>query len=231
MSEGLDQWKPYKHTHSKFKYNDEVTQDMRLEEYWTKPEISYTWSVEDFGQQLGKRNTVEVSLVDCPIEIAEDYDSDKPVTYLKGFSKVYFGMTPYSRSVSDMVAEFKTTKATTDLWIDLIWEEVQELFEAYADGEIPDKANLLKEMADLVYVVHGLANELGSQVSEGNEPATQAEWQSNVRSTRWDLDEAIKRVHASNMSKLDDNGEPIYNEAGKRLKGPNYKAPDLRDLV
>lgn len=112
-----------------------------------------------------------------------------------------------------MVKEFTLKPVGTDLWIDLIWEEAQELFEAYdllQDWYDVDsaKTGLLKEMADLVYVVYGLANELG-----------------------WDLDEAIRRVHKSNMSKLDDNGQPIYREDGKRTKGPNYQPPNLEDLV
>ncbi len=48
---------------------------------------------------------------------------------------------------------------------------------------------------------------------------------------RWDLDEALNRVHESNMSKLDEDGKPIYREDGKVLKGPNYKPPDLSDLI
>lgn len=112
-----------------------------------------------------------------------------------------------------MVKEFTLKPVGTDLWLDLIWEEAQELFEAYdllQDWYDVDsaKTGLLKEMADLVYVVYGLANELG-----------------------WDLDEAIRRVHKSNMSKLDDNGQPIYREDGKRIKGPNYQPPNLEDLV
>ena len=48
----------------------------------------------------------------------------------------------------------------------------------------------------------------------------------------WNLDEALNRVHESNMSKLDDDGKPIYREKdGKVLKGPNYKPPTLEDLV
>ena len=46
----------------------------------------------------------------------------------------------------------------------------------------------------------------------------------------WFLDEAIDRVHKSNMSKLDEDGNPIYREDGKVLKGPNYKPPNLSDL-
>ena len=69
-------------------------------------------------------------------------------------------------------------------------------------------ANLLKELADLAYVIYGTAEALG-----------------------WDLDEAIKRVHASNMSKIGADGKPIYRSDGKVLKGPTYKEPDLTDLV
>ena len=47
----------------------------------------------------------------------------------------------------------------------------------------------------------------------------------------WDLEQALRRVHRSNMSKLGDDGKPIYREDGKVLKGPNYQPPDLSDLV
>ena len=65
----------------------------------------------------------------------------------------------------------------------------------------------LKELADLVYVCYQFAENMG-----------------------WFLDEALNRVHESNMSKLDDDGNPIYREDGKVLKGPNYKPPYLEDL-
>ena len=68
--------------------------------------------------------------------------------------------------------------------------------------------NCLKELADLVYVCYQYAANMD-----------------------WDLDEALHRVHESNMSKLDDNGNPIYREDGKVLKGPKYKPPNLEDLV
>jgi hypothetical protein len=47
----------------------------------------------------------------------------------------------------------------------------------------------------------------------------------------WDLEQALRRVHQSNMSKLGEDGKPIYREDGKVLKGPNYQPPDLSDLV
>ena len=94
---------------------------------------------------------------------------------------------------------------------DLITEEFKEFLEAdgmlfRASPEFP--ANCLKELADLVYVCYQYAANMG-----------------------WDLDEAMHRVHESNMSKLDEYGKPIYRDDGKVLKGPHYKPPDLKDLV
>ena len=93
----------------------------------------------------------------------------------------------------------------------LITEEFKEFLEA--DGmlfrnnpEFP--ANCLKELADLVYVCYQYAANMG-----------------------WDLDEAMHRVHESNMSKLGNDGKPIYRDDGKVLKGPDYQPPNLEDLV
>ncbi len=72
----------------------------------------------------------------------------------------------------------------------------------------PPKEEALKELADLVYVCYQYAEQM-----------------------RWNLDEAMNRVHQSNMSKLDDDGNPIYREDGKVLKGPQYQPPNLRDLI
>lgn len=69
------------------------------------------------------------------------------------------------------------------------------------------KQEVLKELMDIKYVIDGWCATFG-----------------------WDADEAFKRVHESNMSKLVD-GTPYKDEAGKVMKGPNYKAPELGDLV
>ena len=66
----------------------------------------------------------------------------------------------------------------------------------------------IKELSDLVYVCYQYAANMG-----------------------WDLDEALHRVHKSNMSKLGEGGKPIYREDGKVLKSKNYKPPTLSDLV
>ena len=66
----------------------------------------------------------------------------------------------------------------------------------------------LKELSDLVYVCYQYAANMN-----------------------WDLDEALHRVHLSNMSKLDEDGKPTYREDGKVLKSKNYLPPTLTDLV
>ena len=87
----------------------------------------------------------------------------------------------------------------------LIDEEWSEFHEAYHHK---DDCEQLKELADLVYVCYQYA-----------------------ACTDWDLDEALSRVHKSNMSKLGEDGKPIYRGDGKVLKGPNYKPPTLEDLI
>jgi len=87
----------------------------------------------------------------------------------------------------------------------LIKEEVEEVFEAIKESH---EAHVLKELVDVVVVCVGMADTYG-----------------------WDFDTAFKRVHESNMSKLDDDGKPIYREDGKVIKSKNYKTPYLSDLV
>jgi len=93
------------------------------------------------------------------------------------------------------------------LQISLIEEESNELIEAWEEECKTGAEPVLKELADLVYVCFQLASARG-----------------------WDLSTALSRVHESNMSKLV-NGQPLRNEDGKVLKGPNYKPPTLTDLV
>ena len=83
---------------------------------------------------------------------------------------------------------------------------VEEEFKEFVEAEEPEE--ILKELCDILYVVYGYGATYG-----------------------WDMDVAFRRVHQSNMSKLGDDGKPIYREDGKVTKGPNYKAPDLADLV
>ena len=93
----------------------------------------------------------------------------------------------------------------------LITEEFKEFLEADATlylSSSKGREDCLKELADLVYVCYQYAANM-----------------------KWDLDEAMYRVHESNMSKLDEEGNPVYREDGKVLKGPNYAPPNLKDLV
>lgn len=88
------------------------------------------------------------------------------------------------------------------------------IYQGVIEGEVSQedlkrvKVALLKELCDLQYVLSGFAVTFGLP-----------------------LDEAFKLVHESNMSKLGPDGKPIYRGDGKVLKGPNYKKPDLSDLV
>jgi predicted HAD superfamily Cof-like phosphohydrolase len=94
---------------------------------------------------------------------------------------------------------------------DLIVEEFKEFIEAdynMAMMDLNSRADCLKELADLVYVA--------------------AQYAENMD---WDLEQALRRVHQSNMSKLGEDGKPVRRADGKVLKGPNYEPPTLTDLV
>ena len=96
--------------------------------------------------------------------------------------------------------------------VKLIKEEYKELMEAiplslvfsYSSVEPMPSDKIKKEAGDLLYVVTGIFVDYG-----------------------WDMDAIFDRVHESNMSKLGDDGKPIYREDGKVLKSSNYKEPDL----
>ena len=114
----------------------------------------------------------------------------------------------------EMVREF-ATKMGQDLDQEWVYDSYVDTFRCRLVGEeflefleATDKENLLKELADLVYVTYGYAATFGL-----------------------DLDEAVRRVHLSNLSKLGDDGNPIKDESGKVMKSPNYRKPDLSDLV
>lgn len=98
-------------------------------------------------------------------------------------------------------------KGLRDLHGKMIEEEFNEVMDELYDPE-PDRARVAKELADLLYVTYGAAAALGIPI-----------------------DAVFREVHRSNMSKLDSDGKPIKREDGKVIKGPNYKAPDIRRLV
>lgn len=148
-------------------------------------------------------------------------------------------------SVTDMVTEFNQVfecNDSIDLRLALASEETDELIAAFkAAQESPEGPtfeileNILKEMADVTYTVEGLEQVIlprGLILNPSLADKLTA-CQKVVRSLfGWPaIEEAIRRVHASNMSKLGSDGKPVRREDGKVLKGPNYKAPDLSDLV
>ena len=94
---------------------------------------------------------------------------------------------------------------TRELRLELIQEELDELSDAVADRDMIQIADAL---TDLLYVVYGAGHAFGL-----------------------DLDECFQEVHASNMSKLGENGRPIHREDGKVMKGPGYFEPDLESIL
>jgi len=124
------------------------------------------------------------------------------------------------------------------VWVKLIDEELSELYK-----EIPKTEAHLKELCDLLYVTTGLAltaiEHIGMLMPEEERQKVVKQQSKASRALNEYLlvygddvfMEAFDRVHLSNMSKLGADGKPIYREDGKVLKGPNYKAPDLSDLV
>ena len=93
----------------------------------------------------------------------------------------------------------------TSLRYDLIKEELDELKEAMENKDIKEVADAL---TDILYVTYGAGHAFGV-----------------------DLDKCFEEVQNSNMSKLDSDGKPIYNDKGKVMKGPNYFKPDLTKFV
>ena len=94
---------------------------------------------------------------------------------------------------------------TTNLRLELISEELNELYDAM---EAKDIVGVADALTDILYVTYGAGHAFGV-----------------------DLDKCFEEVQNSNMSKLDENGKPIYNESGKVMKGPNYFKPDLSKFV
>tara|TARA_S200000501_G_C20512721_1_gene607692 strand:- start:189 stop:557 length:369 start_codon:yes stop_codon:yes gene_type:complete len=96
-------------------------------------------------------------------------------------------------------------KKVTKLRIDLIKEELEELETAINNNNLLEVADAL---TDILYVTYGAGHAFGIN-----------------------LDDCFNEVQKSNMSKLDNNGKPIYNSSGKVLKGPKYFKPDLKKFL
>jgi predicted HAD superfamily Cof-like phosphohydrolase len=122
---------------------------------------------------------------------------------MTNFEKVKLFMDTYGQEVKDK-AEFSDVK-TNKLRIDLIKEELEELTQAMNDKNLLEVADAL---TDILYVTYGAGHAFGI-----------------------DLDKCFDEVQNSNMSKLGEDGKPIYNESGKVMKGPNYFKPDLLKFI
>ena len=122
---------------------------------------------------------------------------------MSNFSKVGTFMKTFGQEVKDKPA-FSTDKINK-LRIDLIKEVLEELTEAMKNNDLLEVADAL---TDILYVTYGAGHAFGI-----------------------DLDKCFEEVQNSNMSKLDENQKPIYNDAGKVMKGPNYFKPDLTKFI
>ena len=122
---------------------------------------------------------------------------------MSNFRKVGIFMKTFGQEVKDRPS-FSTDKINK-LRIDLIKEELDELSQAMDNKDLLEVADAL---TDILYVTYGAGHAFGIN-----------------------LDKCFEEVQSSNMSKLGENGKPIYNDSGKVLKGPNYFKPDLSKFV
>ena len=122
---------------------------------------------------------------------------------MTNFDKVGIFMKTFGQEVKNQPA-FSSEKINK-LRYDLIKEELAELKDAMKKKDLLEVADAL---TDILYVTYGAGHAFGIN-----------------------LDKCFEEVQNSNMSKLDQNGKPIYNESGKVMKGPNYFKPDLSKFV
>ncbi len=122
---------------------------------------------------------------------------------MSNFKSVKKFMEKFGQEIKEK-AGFPDNKITS-LRYDLIKEELDELKEAIEQKDIKEVADAL---TDILYVTYGAGHAFGIN-----------------------LDKCFEEVQNSNMSKLDSNGKPIYNDKGKVMKGPNYFKPNLNKFV
>ena len=122
---------------------------------------------------------------------------------MTNFQKVKTFMQTFGQEIK-IKPSFSTEKIN-QLRYNLINEELEELKQAIVNKDLLEVADAL---TDILYVTYGAGHAFGI-----------------------DLDRCFEEVQNSNMSKLDENGKPIYNESGKVMKGPNYFKPDLSKFL
>ena len=122
---------------------------------------------------------------------------------MSNFNKVKNFMETFGQEVKTKPS-FSTDKIN-QLRYDLIKEELEELKVAMENKDLLEVADAL---TDILYVTYGAGHAFGI-----------------------DLNKCFEEVQSSNMSKLDENGNPIYSESGKVMKGPNYFKPNLSKFI
>ena len=122
---------------------------------------------------------------------------------MTNFEKVGLFMKTFGQEVKTSAG--LSTDKINSLRISLINEELEELKKAISENNIVEVADAL---TDILYVAYGAGHAFGI-----------------------DLDKCFKEVQDSNMSKLGEDGKPIYNEHGKVMKGPKYFKPDLSKFL
>ena len=122
---------------------------------------------------------------------------------MSNFNKVKAFMNTYGQDVKEKASFPDDT--VVQLRVDLIEEELNELKEAIKNNDIVEVADAL---TDILYVTYGAGHSFGVN-----------------------LDKCFDEVQRSNMSKLGEDGNPIYNDSGKVMKGPNYSVPDLKKII
>ena len=122
---------------------------------------------------------------------------------MSNFNKVKTFMETFGQEVKNKPS-FSSEKIN-DLRYELIREELDEFKEALKNKDLLEVADAL---TDILYVVYGAGHAFGV-----------------------DLDKCFNEVQNSNMSKLGDDGKPIYNEIGKVMKGPKYFKPNLKKFI
>ena len=122
---------------------------------------------------------------------------------MSNFSKVGTFMKTFGQEVKNKPS--LSSEKINKLRIDLIKEELEELTGAMNNRDLLEVADAL---TDILYVTYGAGHAFGI-----------------------DLDQCFEEVQNSNMSKLDENGKPMYNDSGKVMKGPNYFKPNLNQFL
>ena len=122
---------------------------------------------------------------------------------MTNFEKVGLFMSTFGQEIKKKAS--LSSDKINKLRINLIEEELNEFIEAISNKDLKEAADAL---TDILYVTYGAGHAFGIN-----------------------LDKCFEEVQKSNMSKLGDDGKPIYNEYGKVMKGPKYFKPDLKKFL